>query len=215
VLASPKEFATNFYGDILPPQCKIDRIDKDVLEKMINRQKVLVSQVRKHRLNIDIGSSLILDDSVPDLLEMKYDKNKHFKFLFTCGKESGINLIFTSGCPLKIPDYYNNKLDYIFLLKDTNKQNIKKYFNQYGGMFGDFDRFHTVYNQVTEKFGCLVYDRTNNGSKISDHYFWYKAPRRLDEAYLGSKKLWEVCLKSKVALKDLLVKPMIMFQGRR
>lgn len=214
VLVNPGEFATNFFGKILPEQCKVDEVNNELLEKLVYRQRELVrAKKRGYRGDdFDTGCTLIMDNCVPDLFEMKWEKNKFFKFMFQCGKDVGLSTIFTSPYPLKIPEYYLTSIDYVFLLKDTNNKNKRKLFDQFGGMFGDFAKFKEVMDTCTDKFACLVIDRTKPATNPGEMFHWYRAPTNLAENYLGSKNLWKLCYKSRVKLDDMLGKPTVLFK---
>lgn len=215
VLAHPNEFATEEYGDILPKQCKIDLLDKDMLEKFSNRNRMLMEFNKRYDRKLDSQSCLVLDNCVPDLIDLKWDKNKDFKFIFRAGKDAHISTIITSPYPLKMPQHYLAAVDYVFILRDTNKKNTKSLFDMFGGMFETIDQFNSVLKQCTEDRGCMVIDRTKLSGNMNDSVYWYKAPSKSKKFYMGSPKLWDICINSSITLNELLTEPLRLFSKKK
>lgn len=214
ILTDPNEFATGFYGSILPKQCKREQLDNDWLEKFCSRQRALLDFNRQKRRNLDISAGLILDHCVPDLIDLKWEKNPNFKFLFTTGKEAGCSLVFTSPYPIKMPAHFLSSIDYVFLLKESNKANKKKLFDMFGGMFGKLEYFEEVFNACTVNYRALVIDRTKRTTELQDQVFWFRAPDRPRRYKLGCLNLWKICYKSSVSLDDLLTRPLMIYETR-
>lgn len=215
VLVHPSEFATGAYGNILPKACKIDVLKKDILEKFCNRNKMLLEFNKRYERELDSQACLVLDNCVADLIEMRWDKNKDFKFLFTTGKDAHISALITSPFPLKMPQHYLSAVDYVFILRDTSKKNKKDLFNMYGGMFDTIDQFTSVMNQCTASHGCMVIDRTNLSGNLSDSVYWYKAPKHNRKFYMGSPKLWDISVNSSITLNELLTEPLRLFSKKK
>ena len=211
LLAHPNEFATETYGNMLPKQCKLDELNKDVLHKFCNRSRTLIEFNKRYERKLDGQSCLVLDNCVPDLIDMKWDKNADFKFLFRAGKDANISTIITAPYPLKMPQYYLSAIDYVFILRDTNKKNKKLLFDMFGGMFDTIEQFNSVMNQCTADHGCMVIDCTRLSGNLNDSVYWYKAPHELRKFYMGSPKLWEMCINSSITLDELLTEPLRMF----
>jgi hypothetical protein len=214
ILADPNEFATGYYGGILPKQCKKEQLDNDWLEKFCTRQRTLLEFNKQNRRNLDISAGLILDHAVPDMIDLKWERNPNFKFLFTTGKEAHTSLIMTAPYPLKMPSHYLSSIDYVFMLRETNKANKKKLFDMFGGMFGRFEYFEEVFDQCTENYRALVIDQTCRTSDLTDRVFWYRAPERPRQFRLGNPRLWQICYNTSISLDDLLTKPLMMYETR-
>jgi hypothetical protein len=74
-------------------------------------------------------------------------------------------------------------------LRETIISNRRKLYDQYAGMFPDFDSFCQVMNQCTENFECLVIDNNAKSNKLEDQVFWYKATPHTDFR-LCSPEFW-------------------------
>jgi hypothetical protein len=214
VLVNPNEFATGFYGGILPKQCKKERLDNDWLEKFCGRQRQLLDFNRQNRRNLDCSAGLILDHFTGDLTRtLKWHLNPYFKFLFQSGKDACTTLVVTSPYPLKLPPDYLAAVDYVFMLRETNKTNKQALFKMFGGMFGTYENFEDIFDQCTINYRALVIDRTKRTGEISDQVFWYRAPKRPRRFRMGSPRLWSVCYNTSVSLEDLLTKPLMLYEA--
>lgn len=214
VLINPTEFANNYYGRILPNQCKLEEITDNVLEKICNRQKGLCKWMQKHpEYTIDPNACLIMDKCEPDFMDLKWSRNPNFKFLFRSGKAAHINMIFTANYPLPIPLHYLPAIDYVFILNETNPKHRKKLWEMFGGRFKDYKQFSKVMEKITsEKYYAMVIDMTKSSAKLDQHIFFYKAPTEIEERYLGCKNLYRMCIGSDVTFHDIMEKPLELFR---
>lgn len=215
VLVNPNEFATGFYGGILPKQCKKGKLDNEWLEKFCTRQRTLLDFNKQNHRNLDCSAGLVMDHFTGDLTTtLKWHLNPYFKFLFQSGKDACTTLVVTSPFPLKLPPHYLAAVDYVFLLRETNKTNKKKLFTDFGGMFGTYENFEDIFDQCTLNYRALVIDRTVRRPRdISDQVYWYKAPSDPRNFRLGSPKLWSTLYNTSVSLEDLLTKPLMLYEA--
>ena len=214
VLINPTEFANNFYGQILPEQCKLEEMTDAVLEKICNRQRNLCTWMRKHpEITIDPAACLIMDKCEPDFISLKWANNQNFKFLFRSGKAAHINMIFTGNYPLPIPAQYLPEIDYVFILNETNPKHRKTLWNMFGGRFKDYKQFEKVMEKITtDKYYAMVIDMTKTSGKLDQHIFFYKAPADIPERYLGCKNLYRICVGNDITFHDLIEKPFDLFR---
>ena len=213
-LFRPNEFADGFFGNILPDQFKVEELSDAILEKICERQKVLCKYVISHpQVDIDPRCCLLMDDCVPDFMELKWAKNPHFKFLFRSGRAAQLSTIFTSSYPLQIPPQFLPCIDYVFILKEGNLQNRKKLWTQFGGMFDDFKVFDKIMQLCTKDYQALVIDRTKTTDKLEQKIYYYKAPplEEIPQYYLGNAKMWEKYAGTEDTLHDILLHPFDIF----
>lgn len=215
ILSDPTEALKGFYGDILPKQCKQTEINNDMISKFCNRAIKLAEFNKQYHRKLDTRSLLILDNCVPDLIDMKWERNKNFKFIFGSGKEANMSLVITSPYPLKMPAHYLSSVDYVFILHDNNKKNKKSLWDMFGGMFGTQDQFNDVMDQCTQKYGCMVIDRTKISDKLTDQVYWFKSKEDPKKYYLGSRRLWQTTLNSAITIDELMVEPLQLFAKDR
>ena len=170
-----------------------------------------------HRKSLDNNACLILDDCDADFKDLKWDKNKNFKFLFRSAKSANVTLIFTSAYPLKMQPHFYSAIDYVFLLHEPNKKHQRDLFNMFGGMFDDVHQFADIMGQCTRDYGCVVIDRTREASaeKLQDCVSWYRAPSKLQKYYMCSKSLWNLCYDENVSLDEIMTRPFLMFTQKK
>jgi hypothetical protein len=97
--------------------------------------------------------------------------------------------IITMQYAMGIPPALRTNIDYVFILRETIINNRRKLYEQYAGMFPDFDSFCQVMNQCTENYECLVIDNNAKSNKLEDQVFWYKATPHPDFK-LCSPEFW-------------------------
>jgi len=88
--------------------------------------------------------------------------------------------IITMQYAIGIPPNLRTNIDYVFILRENYISNRRKLYEQFAGMFPDFDSFCQVMNQCTENYECLVVDNNAKSNKLEDQVFWYKAAPRQD-----------------------------------
>ena len=74
-----------------------------------------------------------------------------------------------------LPPVLRNNLDYVFIFRNNIVKERQKIYDNYAGMFTNFEVFNQVMNQCTENYECLVIDCKTQSNKIEDQVFWYKA----------------------------------------
>jgi hypothetical protein len=90
-----------------------------------------------------------------------------------------------------LPPALRTNVDYIFVCKEPKKSNRKKLYEQYCGIFPDYEMFEKVLTETTNDYGCLVIDNTSTSEKIEDQVFWYKAELHTGGFRMCYPQLWE------------------------
>ena len=91
---------------------------------------------------------------------------------------------------LGIPPVLRTNIDYVFLLRENIQRNRKLLYDNYAGMFPNFEMFCSVLDQCTENYECLVICNCAKSNQIEDQVFWYKADQH-SAFRLGSKEVWD------------------------
>ena len=185
---SPTEAANCFYGNIIPPLFIHDEYTPELLQNVVKRQKMVISKVKEEermysKSNIDGKAFIILDDC---LYDNAWTKDKNIRALFMNGRHYKIMVMITMQYPLGIPPNLRTNIDYVFILRENLVNNRRRIYDNYAGMFPNFETFCQVMDQCTENFECLVINNNAKSNKIEDQVFWYKAephkPFKLDGA---------------------------------
>lgn len=190
---SPTESANQFYNEIVPGLFIHDEYTPALLDNVLKRQKVITKRINKEKAcygkcNIDPRAFLLLDDCLYDDC---WKKDKSIKYMFLNGRHMKIMLLITMQYPLGIPPTLRTNVDYTFILREPFKNNRKRIFENYAGMFPTLDVFETCMDQCTENYECLVINNNIKSNKLEDQVYWYKAENH-EPFTIGSKEFWMV-----------------------
>jgi len=191
-IISPTESSNSFFESIVPSLFIHDEYTPPLLENVVKRQKMMMKKVRSEeakygRSTVDPRSFLVLDDCLFDNI---WAKDTNMKFLFLNGRHIREMVIITMQYPLGIPPNLRTNIDYTFIFRDNIKNNRKRIYDNYAGMFPTFDSFCSILDQTTENYECLVIDNGSQSNRLDDQVFWYKAEIHPDYT-LGSKVFWD------------------------
>jgi hypothetical protein len=180
VVMSATEEGNHYYKQFIPDLFIYGDYSKDTIEKVIARQKKLVS------LNKTQPAFILLDDCMYNKTFMKdtcirqcFMNGRHWKIFF---------LLTMQYCMDLSPDLRAN-VDYVFVLRENVIQNRERLYKAFFGVFPSFDLFNKVMSACTENYECLVLDNTSKSNKLEDCVFYYKAPIRKGFR-IGSEAMW-------------------------
>ena len=169
---SPTENANRFYGDIIPPIFIHDEYEPKITNEFIKRQKNLKKRIMAGERDIDNRAFLIMDDC---LYDNDWKKDKRIREIFMNGRHWGIFFILLMQYAIGISPNLRCNIDWVFLLRENSYQNRKKLYENYAGMFYNFEMFCQTMDACTENFGCLVIHNGSKSNKIEDQVYWYCA----------------------------------------
>ncbi len=191
---SPTDDLNLTFRPHIPSRFIFDAYTPALIASFLKRQKLLTIK-KKNAIkgrgdprykNIDNRGILIMDDLLADAPKWKKDPN--IQWIFMNGRHAGITLILTMQYQMGIPPELRTNIDYVFLCKETKRNELDKLWKNYAGMFASFDMFVQVLNQVTKNFGCLVIDNTSQSSNLEDQVYIYKGQ-------LHSENSFKICYK--------------------
>lgn len=153
-----------------------------------NNGKYLV-RWNKERISavIDARAFCLLDDC---LYDNTWTKDINIKAFFMNGRHKDLLFIITMQYVLGIPPLLRTNIDYVFILREPYVQNRRKIFENFAGVFGNFDIFCQVMDQCTENFECLVINTNSKSNKLEDQVFYYKAEAH-DDFKIGAEEYWK------------------------
>ena len=181
IVMSATEEGNHYYKQYVPDLFIYSDYDRETIERVIERQKAVVSQNRPNP-----GAFLLLDDCMYD---RKFMKDTCIRQCFMNGRHWKIFFMLTMQyCMDLTPDLRAN-VDYVFILRENVIQNREKLYKSFFGIFPTFDMFNQVMTACTENYECLVLDNTSKSNRIEDCVFWYKAKIRKNFR-VGSPAMW-------------------------
>jgi hypothetical protein len=188
---SGTEGANQFYSKVVPPMFIHEEYSPLIIANVLKRQKLIAKKISndlatRGQTAVDPRNFLILDDC---LYDQSWIKDRNVRYLFMNGRHVHTMFIITMQYAMGIPPSLRTNIDYVFILRENIVANRRRLYEQYAGMFPDFDSFCQVMNQCTENFECLVIDNNAKSNKLEDQVFWYKASPRPDFR-LCSPDLW-------------------------
>jgi len=188
---SGTEGSNQFYSKLVPSMFIHEEYSPLIIANVLKRQKLLAKKIAKDigergTTSVDPRNFLILDDC---LFNNSWINDRNVKYLFMNGRHVHTMFIITMQYAMGIPPSLRTNIDYVFILRENYISNRRKIYEQYAGMFPDFDSFCQVMNQCTENFECLVIDNNAKSNKLEDQVFWYKATPHPDFK-LCSPELW-------------------------
>jgi hypothetical protein len=136
---------------------------------------------------IDARAFCLLDDC---LYDNTWTKDVNIKAFFMNGRHKDLLFIITMQYVLGIPPLLRTNIDYVFILREPYVQNRRKIFENFAGVFGQFDIFCQVMDQCTENFECLVINTNSKSNKLEDQVFYYKAEPH-DDFKIGAEEYWK------------------------
>ncbi len=174
---SPTEHVNKFYGNIIPKQLIHDEYTSSLIENVIKRQSMVMKKIHKGNNNIDPRAFLLLDDC---LYDNSWTKDKHIRACFMNGRHYKLLFLLTSQYPMGIPPNLRTNIDFTFICAENIMANRKRLYENYAGMFQNFDIFNQIMDQCTQDYECLVINNCTKSTKITDQVFWYKAEPKDD-----------------------------------
>ena len=132
---------------------------------------ILHTYTEKQRMSLRKDSlGVVLDN-------LEYEdiwKDIHVRHLVINGRCHRTFLLCSSSCIYFIPPYVRSNVDYVFLFKEPNKDNLERLYKSFGNMFETFKKFREALHTCTkEPYGCMVIDNTSRSHRIEDVVFMF------------------------------------------
>jgi hypothetical protein len=181
VVMSATEEGNHYYKQFVPDLFIYGDYNKETIEKVIERQKKLISQKR------DIPTFILLDDC---MYNKSFMKDSCIRQCFMNGRHWKIFFVLTMQYCMDLSPDLRANVDYVFILRENVIQNRERLWKSFFGVFPSFELFNQVMNACTENYECLVLDNTSKSNKLEDCVFYYKAPIRRGFR-VGSAAMWQ------------------------
>jgi hypothetical protein len=188
---SGTESANSFYSSIIPPLFIHEEFNPMIIGNLLKRQKTLALKIRKDletrgTSSVDPRTFMIMDDC---LYDANWTRDKFIRSLFMNGRHWKILYVIALQYCMGIPPVLRTNIDYVFILRENIVANRKRLYEQFAGMFPDFDSFSQIMDQCTENYECIVIDNNAKSNKIEDQVFWYKAASH-PNFRIGAPEFW-------------------------
>ena len=170
-------------GMIISPGCDKLFYEKFIPKKFVHTEyteefdklldNLLKNQLEKRRQNIgtEISSFVVIDNNIEIIAKV----NKINHDLFLNSKHYNTMVLFTMQCVYTLKPTTKVCIDYIFISKNNNREEIKKFYKYYATMFSSLNDFEFILNKYTDNYNFLVIDLVTSSNKIEETVFFYKA----------------------------------------
>lgn len=163
-------------------------LDEDIVRNIFKRQLLLKQRAREDERfkKVDQRFAIVFDDVLHDDNWKKY---KSVKNIFMNGRHFNLFFVLAMQFPLGIPPALRANIDYAFIYQDTNFNNRKRLYENFAGVFPDFNMFCKAMNSL-EKYECLVINMSAATANLDETVFWYKATQTPNFKF-GCEQMWK------------------------
>lgn len=192
MIISPTDKMSAFYGDFFPELYIHYDFEPSLISGLLYRQEIMIEKAqekRKQGKKVDPSAFLLMDDCMSK--KANWVKDDTISEIFMNGRHYRLTYMLTMQYSLGISPELRSNFDYIFLLGEDFISNQKRIYEHYAGMFPTFDSFQTVFNKLTDNFGCMVIDNKVKSKKLTDKIFWYKSKDIPNDFKIGCKQFYE------------------------
>ncbi len=186
IIMSGTEESNGFYCGLLPDLFIYNGYDQQAMDRLKIRQERLVR--KNGQQHADNFAVLVNDDCCDD---KSWISNVTTRWLFKNGRHFDIFFILALQYAMDIPPELRNSVDYIFILRHAILKDRRKVYENYAGIFPNFEMFCDVLDNLTEDYGCLVLKNRVTSNDISQCVFWYKAEVHEKPFKVGTPGLWK------------------------
>ena len=160
-----------FFGQHVPRFSIHNQYKASIIESIVERQKAVLKEKKEEDLykksTIDPRALIVLDDCP----YLSWGCDNVMRILFMHGRNWKMMLIINMQYPLNISPIFRANIDYVFILREPNISNRKKIYENYAGMFPEFESFCEIMDQCKENNECLVINNTTSSIQLSDLIF--------------------------------------------
>lgn len=186
---SPTESLTDTFSPHVPQVFINYEYSSKKLRNVLNRQKIFIDKI-KHDPNYkhaDPRVIVILDDCLKD---DTWIKDHVMREIFFNGRHFRITVLITMQYVLGIPPTMRSNIDYVFMMFDSRKTNLKKLHENYASVIETYGTFRKIFNICTQDFRTMVIDFGMKSSSMVDSVYWYKSKLK-HEFRMCPKELWK------------------------
>ncbi len=165
VVISRKEKLNFFYRDFIDKKYIYNEYDVSIINKVLERQKLLISE------NKNSKTELIIDDSLS--VRGSWIHNEDMKELFYNKEHYKLTTIITFTISMGIPIEMRNKFDYVFII-DFHILTSKILYKHYGYLiFNTFEEFDSLLKNLVKNnhYNYLVLDLINKAFFVYNSYY--------------------------------------------
>ena len=141
---------------------------QDILYAYMEKQGVSLRTEKEKESVCVVLDNLEHEDIWKDVKVRVLVMNNRNLRTFVCGSSSSI---------LFLNPAIRSNVDYLFLFKETNKENLERLYSSFGGIFETYEDFCATFDTCTKTpYGCMVIDNTSRSHRVEDIVFMLSSP---------------------------------------
>lgn len=183
-IISHTDHLTHNYDKYIPSMFIHKEYDPAITDKIFKRQEKALDNKWENP-----HAFLLLDDCLSD--NASWNKDKRISELFFNGRHYKLFFILTMQAPMGIGPKFRTNIDFTFILKNNNRKDREKIYDNYAGVFPSKEIFEHVMNTCTEDYHCLVINNATQSNRFEDQVFIYKAESH-DNFRMCDNHIWEI-----------------------
>lgn len=172
-VVSTTDQLNNTFGKHIPAMLIHDNYSSELLANIIERQKKIIAYNKANpQKQVNPNILLILDDIQGTTKETRNDIM--LDTIYTTGRHYHITLISAMQYVNGLTPTQRTNTDLICLSRDNNRENQKKLFQAFAGVFSNFNDFQNAFLQLTENHGVMIINNREQSMDIDKCVYWYR-----------------------------------------
>lgn len=172
-VVSTTDQLNNTFGKHIPAMLIHDNYSSELLANIIERQKKIIAYNKANpQKQVNPNILLILDDIQGTTKETRNDIM--LDTIYTTGRHYHITLISAMQYVNGLTPTQRTNTDLICLSRDNNRENQKKLFQAFAGVFSKFEDFQNAFLQLTENHGVMIINNREQSMDIDKCIYWYR-----------------------------------------
>lgn len=172
-VVSTTDQLNNTFGKHIPAMLIHDNYSSELIKEILERQKRIIQyNIKNPNKKVNPNILLILDDIQGTTKQIRNDK--YLDTIYTTGRHFHITLISAMQYVNGLTPVQRSNTDFICLSRDNNRENIKKLFTAFGGIFKSFEEFQETFLALTEDHGVMIINNREQSMDIDKCIFWYR-----------------------------------------
>lgn len=172
VVISATERKSPFFSEFMPNEFIFDEFEPSIVANVYERQELVIKKYGKDYKKFDSRCFILMDDCIAD---KRFFKDRGVRDIFMNGRHSNLMYLLTTQDCMAIPSDLRGNIDYVFILRETRVNILKKIYDHYASCIPTFDMFRYMMTVFTENYGVLVISNKAQSNRLEDQVFYYKA----------------------------------------
>lgn len=172
-VVSTTDQLNNTFGKHIPAMLIHDNYSSELIENILNRQRRVIEYNKQHPTKqVNPNLLLILDDIQGTTKKIRNDIM--LDTIYTTGRHYHITLISAMQYVNGLTPTQRSNTDIICLSRDNNRENQKKLYQAFAGIFNTFAEFQKTFIQLTENHGIMIINNREQSMDLDKCVYWYR-----------------------------------------